>query len=396
MSTWANHLSDTMSWVEYAKIIWRWHALVPQIGKDYQYHRQFSGLETPMLLRFAEQLKLLWGNRITAANYYSMGLHDPGMPKHLKREYVGTYESWRLFCAFNPMEHQNLTIKKMDFNVHAAGANLPTAEVLAIVSRQPSGCGVPNLGTEEELGAWMDQNAIADVVLKPVDGTHGWGVLSLGEKVGEGRWKNLPQGDAIDLPAIWAHCARYFYRGGAIIQKRLAPHPALAKLMPDVLHTVRVITYLDPEPIIIDAILRIGNSKSAADNIVQGGIAVPLDLGTGRCEQGTMVVNGLPQHMDDHPVTGNRITGFVVPDWEEVGRLAKAGAQRFSMLKCIGWDVGLTTRGPVLLEGNSSCDLTLNQIARRKGILTTRWIEAFNKERAHRHFGLGFSNRSTI
>jgi hypothetical protein len=385
-----------MSLVESAKIVWRWGSLVPQIAEDYRCHKQFRDLDTALLHRFVEQLTLLWSNRIRAIDYYNLGLFDPAMPAALKRNYIGRYEIWRLFLTFNPLEHQYLTAKKLDFNVYAAEANLPTAEVLAVVSKQPSGCGVPSLGTEEEFRTWMAANSVAEVVLKPVDGTKGWGVLSLGEQVGNGQWKTLPQGNIMDVAAIWAHCARYLYRGGAIIQRRLAPHPTLAELMPDVLHTVRVITYLNPQPVLIDAVLRVGNGKGAADNMAQGGIVVPLNLSTGRCGQAMRLVDGLPQRIDNHPISGNRITGIVLPDWRQVCDLAKAAAQRFSMQKSIGWDVGLTTRGPVLLEGNSCYDLTVNQIANRKGILSTCWVDAFNKEGGHRHLGLGFGNRPRI
>lgn len=385
-----------MSWAECAKIVWRWHAVVPQLAKDYRYHRRFHHLERPLLERVLEQLQLLWGNRIDAIDYYKMGLFDSRIPMHLKRQYIGGYQTWRLFSAFNAMEHQYLTAQKIAFSSYAAEAGLPTPKVLAAISRQPSNSGIPRLRTEEELGGWMEKNGIADVVLKPIDGTHGWGVISLGERLSEGRWRKLPQDETIDLKAIWTHCARYLYRGGAIIQRRLIPHPALARLMPDVLHTVRIVTYLNPQPVLIDAVLRVGNGKSGADNLGQGGIAVPVNLQIGRCEQGTILVNGLPQHLDDHPVTGNRITGLPLPDWEKACQLAMAAARSFSMLKTVGWDVGLTTEGPVLVEGNSTYDLTLNQIARRKGILTTSWGEAFGKEKAHQRIGLGFSTRPTV
>jgi hypothetical protein len=166
--------------------------------------------------------------------------------------------------------------------------------------------------------------------------------------------------------------------------------------MPDVLHTVRVITYLDTEPTIMDAVLRVGIGNGAVDNMAQGGIVVPIDLKNGRCGQGTRLVDGLPQRLDDHPVTGIRITSTVIPDWESICELAKAAAQRFSMLKSIGWDVGLTSAGPVLLEGNACYDLTVNQLARGKGILATCWVDAFNKEGAHRRLGLGFRNTPRI
>jgi hypothetical protein len=383
-----------MSILDTAKIVWRWGSLVPQIADDYRYHRRVQGLDTHFLHRFLEQLALLWSNRVTAVDYYNLGLFDPNMPAAEKRCYIGGYELWRIFQAFNPREYHQLTVKKLQFNAYAAEANLPIARVLAVVTTQPTDHRFPSLATEEELGAWMTENSVHDVVLKPVDGTKGWGVLSLSERIGQtNRWKKLPGSETIDLAALWAHCARYLYRGGVIIQRRLLPHPVLAKLMPNVLHTVRVVTYIDPQPVIIDAVLRVGSGKGPADNFAQGGIVVHVDLATGRCGQGTTLVDGLPRTIDDHPVSGSRITDIQLPDWDQVCDLAKVAAQRFSMQKSIGWDVGLTDQGPVLLEGNWCYDLAVNQIANRTGILATRWVEAFDQVGAYRHLGLGFINR---
>src|SRR3546814_1657082 len=74
-----------------------------------------------------------------------------------------------------------------------------------------------------------------------------------------------------------------------IIERRLRPHPRLAQVLPNVLHTARVITYLEPEPepAIVDAVLRVGSGKAAADNMHAGGIVVPIDLASGECGQAT-------------------------------------------------------------------------------------------------------------
>ena len=380
-----------MSLAELARIVWHWQYLVPQISKDYRYHRRVKALDASVLRRFAEQLSLLWTNRITAEDYYNLGLFDPSMTRAAKRTYLGGYRTSRVYLAFNPQEYHGLIDKKLEFNTYASEAGLPTAETLAVVTEQKCGFGLPSLATEEDLADWMVKNSIVDVVIKPVDGIKGFGVLSLGNRIGETlSWQRLPSGEPIDLSAIWTHCARYLYRGGVLVQRRLAPHPVLARVMPNVLHTVRVVTYYDTHATIIDAALRVGNGKGPADNLAQGAIVVPIDLTTGLCGRGSMLIDGLPHAVDHHPLTRTQLTGIVLPHWDQVCELAKAAAQTFSMQKSIGWDIGLTTQGPILLEGNWCYDLTVNQLARRQGILTTSWAAAFNKERAHRHLDLGF------
>lgn len=383
-----------MSAKDLAKIVWRWGGVARQALKDYRCHRHYRNLSTSPLHRFIEQERLLWSNRITASDYYALGLSEPAISAAAKRDYIGSYESWRLFFSMNPKEFHELTSKKLKFNAMAAAAGLPVVKVLATVSNQPGDGRHLALRSEQELRAWLLDNGIGDVVIKPVDGTKGWGVLSLGPRVpGREAWTRLPGKECIDLAAVWAHCSRYFYRGGVIIEQRLRPHPLLAAVMPNVLHTVRAVSYVNSEPCMIVAALRVGSGKGPADNLAQGGIVVPIDVATGTCGRGSALVNGLPRFVDDHPVSGTRVTGIVLPHWSQVCDLVKRAAQAFRMQKSIGWDVGLTTEGPVLLEGNWRYDLAVNQIASRRGILATPWIEVLNEAGAYRHLGLGFSNR---
>lgn len=383
-----------MSPKDLAKIVWRWGGVVQQALEDYRYHQHYRNLSTSPLHRFIEQEWLLWSNRIRASDYYALGLSDPTMPADTKREYIGGYESWRLFYPMNPKEFHELTDKKLRFNAVAGAAGLPVVKILAVVSDQSGDGNHPVLRSEQELRAWLLDNDIGDIVLKPVDGTKGWGVLSLGARVpGEEAWTRLPGSESIDLAAVWAHCSRYLYRGGVIIERRLQPHPVLAAVMPNVLHTVRAVSYIKSEPRIVATALRVGSGKGPADNLAQGGIVVPIDIETGTCGRGSVLVDGLPRFIDDHPVSGTRMTGIVLPHWSQVCDLVKRTAQDFSMQKSIGWDVGLTTEGPVLLEGNWCYDLAVHQIASRRGVLGMPWVEVFNEAGAYRHLGLGFSNR---
>src|SRR3546814_3569039 len=98
---------------------------------------------------------------------------------------------------------------------------------------------------------------------------------------------------------------------------------------------------------------------------------LPVDVETGLCGRGTILVNNLPQYVDDHPLTGTRMTGMALPDWDQVRDLVQAAARVFAVQKSLGWDVALTDSGPLLLEGNWHYDLTVNQLAPRRGILDT-------------------------
>jgi hypothetical protein len=376
-----------------AKAIYNWRALPRQLVKDYRYHSKMQGLPAPLIQRRLEQVKLLWNNRITAQDYYKFGLFDPAMPLAKKRSYIGEFQPWKILSLINTSTFHALTDDKLRFHAHALKAGLPIAELLATTALRDKGHALPNLDTQEALRAWMNGNEIADIILKPVNGMMGRGLLSLGDRLGEDRWLSLPTGEAVDSAQIWAHCQEASRGVGMIVQRRMVPHPRLARIVPNVLCTVRVITYLDPAPTIVDAALRLGSGKKPADNMHAGGIPVPVNLATGECGGGNMIMGGLPHEIEDHPLTGERIKGFVLPDWQLLLDLAQKAARSFSNQRSLGWDIGLTQAGPVILEANWCYDLGLQQMARRKGVLETPWATVFDGAGAYQNLSLGFSNR---
>ena len=68
-----------------------------------------------------------------------------------------------------------------------------------------------------------------------------------------------------------------------------------------------------------------------------------------------------------HPVTSVQISGFQLPFWKESLDLALRAHQAFSPLHTLGWDVGITEQGPILIEANSMYDIDLLQIAFDRG-----------------------------
>src|SRR3546814_3086292 len=101
----------------------------------------------------------------------------------------------------------------------------------------------------------------------------------------------------------------------------------------------------------------------------------------------------MPQATDDHPRTGQRITGLRLPDWALTLELAIRAARAFDVQTSLGWDIGFTDAGPVVVEGNWRYGLGALQLGRRQGILNTAWITVFNREGAYRNLSLGFRNR---
>ena len=69
-----------------------------------------------------------------------------------------------------------------------------------------------------------------------------------------------------------------------------------------------------------------------------------------------------------HPVSGERITGCIIPYYDQAIALAKQAAMRIPSVRSIGWDVAITETGPHILEGNDNWCMTLFQLPCDQGL----------------------------
>jgi len=73
-------------------------------------------------------------------------------------------------------------------------------------------------------------------------------------------------------------------------------------------------------------------------------------------ETGELVTNGLHSlaEVEYHPVTGMKIKGFKMPQWEELKAMLEEAARMLPTLRYIGWDVAHTDKGWCIIEGNTN------------------------------------------
>ena len=100
--------------------------------------------------------------------------------------------------------------------------------------------------------------------------------------------------------------------------------------------------------------------NSHVDNIGSGGCAVAVDLATGRLKKfGYMPFKRSGgKRLTEHPLTNTVFENFAIPHFEEAKELVLKAASLMPGLRLIGWDIGIGTTGPVLIEGNSDYDIT--------------------------------------
>jgi hypothetical protein len=150
-----------------------------------------------------------------------------------------------------------------------------------------------------------------------------------------------------------------------LVQPVIVQHPDIARLYPGSVNTLRIETHRAADGSIRTSCagLRIGSSGRVVDNISRGGLAVPVDIGTGRLGRYArrMPLYGMRFH-ENHPDTDVPFAATIVPGWKDMLALVERAARLFQPLGAIGWDLVATPDGPVILEANANWGEDLFQL----------------------------------
>lgn len=131
-----------------------------------------------------------------------------------------------------------------------------------------------------------------------------------------------------------------------LVEEVIIQDKEMSSLYPKAVNDIRVVT-LNHE--IVATYLRIGNGDAVVDNFNHGGLLVPIS------DDGTIkmpAVNKNNEIFEKHPVTNKDIIGFKIPYWQEVLKLVKDASYVCNEVLYVGWDIGISTKGPVIIEGN--------------------------------------------
>lgn len=156
--------------------------------------------------------------------------------------------------------------------------------------------------------------------------------------------------------------------GFDLAEEYVVQHHLLMNLSPSGLNTIRIFTQLHEGKVcFLGARLRV-SVNSAVDNMGAGNLAAPVDMESGKI-QGPGVYSDITKEDEEfHPISGNAITGFFVPFWNEALDLARQAAIFKPENRSVGWDIAITEEGPELIEGNHNWCKLLWQLPVKKGL----------------------------
>jgi hypothetical protein len=272
--------------------------------------------------------------------------------------FISDAELGALQRAFAPPEFLHLDEDKAAFAAHCVQAGLPTPEVVAVTAAAPGrtvrSTEYPVARDAHELARILAPRGDFEGFAKPRCGGIGWGAFGF-----EVRGSTVvTKAGTGDMSTLFARCASSAQgASGYVLQVRARQHAALAQWMPGpALGTMRILSFLQPggEVLIPHAALKMPAPDAECDNVRLGAMQAGIQIDTGRLGRavGRSPARPVVHAMDRHPYTGAQITGEIMPFWDEAKVLVRRAAHAFAMLPALGWDLGITDKGPMLIEAN--------------------------------------------
>lgn len=138
-----------------------------------------------------------------------------------------------------------------------------------------------------------------------------------------------------------------------IVEGYITQHHEMAKYSLNAVNTVRVVTVRKNGKVdLMYAAFRMAGGDAVVDNFHHGGVLALIDTDTGVVTTDAFRLDGTK--FEDHPTTGEKVRGFVIPYWKEITEMLKKAGTLVKGIGYIGWDVAVTENGPVLIEGNTA------------------------------------------
>lgn len=135
------------------------------------------------------------------------------------------------------------------------------------------------------------------------------------------------------------------------LEELVKQHPDMNKLCKKSVNTMRIMTFNDHgKSRIIWMGLRVGNGINSIDNFHAKGMAVNIDINTGKLV-GNAIDKDLNEY-EEHPFTHLKFDGFQIPCFEEAKKMVLEASLRSDKILVVGWDVAISDKGPVIIEGN--------------------------------------------
>lgn len=315
-------------------------------------HRTGKGLARQV----AEQFAVL-RHSVAPRRYYVFGLYDDAKRARARHYLHPLGAQQGVFKLLNRvLGGDTVALKNKErFGRRCRERDLAAIETIAVVVK----------GAVQHWGVSEPRLPDVDLIMKPVFGSKGRGIERWDYRAPGSYQQHAKNGDVRSGSELLERVKRASSREAYLVQPRLVNHPQIADLGCETLSTVRVYSILDERgaPEVTHASFKMAaDAWTPVDNFCAGGIATTVELATGElgmADSGRATLDWTDR--STRPDSGALILGRKLPDWDQVLDLAARAHTAFPEAVVIGWDIALSDRGPVLVEGNVTPTLDLPQ-----------------------------------
>lgn len=316
-------------------------------------------------------------------------ISDEALQCHMSKEEMLAFDDKHALDAY-----WCATSDKAIFYSLCMAAGIPIPRLLAVFDR-PEGWGPDGqvLRARSDWCAFL-QSLPQDFIVKPAFGLLGKGVNAFHRDATEfldyqGRRRTddelyeflCSERDLNLFTSGYSHHSLNLPHGShkTIIQERLYAHPEIVDLTGSrTLCTCRLFTRTDRAGNfhLLGTAFRVVGGNALVDNFDQGAggnLWCSVDADTGRIREAFV----RPPEADRvelisrHPLTGRAVVGFPIPHWSRAVEMARKLAGIFRPQSVITWDIGVTSDGPVAVEGNLGGYLLPTRLSRPVRTLLT-------------------------
>jgi hypothetical protein len=139
-----------------------------------------------------------------------------------------------------------------------------------------------------------------------------------------------------------------------LVEEYIKQHRFLNNIFDGSVNSIRILTMKKNDDfVVLNAYLKTGRKTTkGVDNFIKGGLSINIDMETGILKKGKTHFKQGAEEYKNHPDTGFKFYDKKLPFFTEVKKLALVAHKCFPMFNMVGWDISLTEKGPVIIEGN--------------------------------------------
>lgn len=360
--------------------------ITPPLGHSLAVARERFGVSTGRQLR--EMIALRYGpGKLVPYEYFRFGLYDPNISRAEKRNYLGDVTGNALNLSMTAPIHRPALFALQNKAILLAlcqASNIAVTPTQAICGAVLSIGPWRSLRMAAQIADFLKHDAHYPLFGKPIDGRQGVGAIKILGINGDGTLDVTEEKTGFTPDDLAAEIVAKFPTG-YLLQDSVANTPELECFSTERLSPVRLVTLLDgsghPQPLY--AIFRSPSSPTArfGDPAVKV-MRIALDMATARGTHATIGAGLSAQRLQTLPTADTPIADIEFSQLPAAIELAQRAHRMLPEIGLIGWDIGLTPHGPMIMEGNANPGVNLYQFTHLHGILCPEFAPKFATARA--------------